>query len=869
MPPVAGVANGAMVLEDSLFDSMTFETLTKVLDPKVIGTHLLDELFYNTPLDFFITFSSITGVVGNSGQSNYIAANMFMTALAAQRKKRGVTGSTIAISSLMGIGYVERSEDLTGDYFKKVGYRNTSEQDLHQLFAEAILVGRSDCPESQEIVSGLEPLYADTQVKAQFRDDIRFNHFIMERLGIQTYGGKLSTIPVRVQLAEANTKAEACTIIKGEEQRTLELSVLRHFVRARNYRANVTTESFLVRLKRTLMISQDDSVSDKASLVEQGVDSLMAVEVRSWFLKELEVDIPVLKILGGSSITDLLAEAMERVPASVANLDALPDIEKPTAQTLKPAPQLPLVEVRVSSTEASSEHYSSPKDTPSRIATPLDTPMTEVKDFTLDVPINDMTMALLSGMDIKALAEKEESSLMSYGQARFWFLNDYLEDKRSFDMTVMFKLTGKMQTSRMESAVRTVVQRHEALRTRFFWSGEGDQRIAMQGVLPESPIQLVHKRLRSQADAKEEMRKMHDHVWDLGSWEAAKIHLLSVTDNIHYLLVGGHHISWDGYSFTVLFVDLESAYSGKPLPPLGPECQYPAFARWQREQYEIGAMNKAIDSWRAVIDPDMPPMPLFPFAKSQTRPVLDHFSQHEAKATLEPAVVSKLKQLARKHRATMFHLYLAALKGLTWRLLPEIDDHYLGVADANRIDKRYIGSLGFFLNLLPVPFARGHPRTKISDLIRDARDKVHATLERSIVPWNVILKELKVPRSNTCAPIFQLFVDYRQIVRDRSTWGGCKLSDEDWLNARNGYDLTLGITDNPTGESLLSLRLQANLYDEPSTHLLLRSYVNVLKTFANGVDMYANELPCWAPSDIETALQVGKGKTSQPFFLRV
>lgn len=216
MPPIAGVANGAMVLEDALFESMSFNTLTKVLEPKVIGTQLLDELFYHTPLDFFIAFSSITGVVGNSGQSNYIAANMFMTALAAQRKKRGVPGSAIAISSLMGIGYVERSEELTGDYFKKVGYRNISEQDLHQLFAEAILVGRPHCTENQEIVSGLQPLYADTQVKAQFREDIRFNHFIMERPGTQTYGGKLSSVPVRVQLAEAKSKAEASAIIKGK-----------------------------------------------------------------------------------------------------------------------------------------------------------------------------------------------------------------------------------------------------------------------------------------------------------------------------------------------------------------------------------------------------------------------------------------------------------------------------------------------------------------------------------------------------------------------------------------------------------------------------------------------------------------------------
>lgn len=610
------------------------------------------------------------------------------------------------------------------------------------------------------------------------------------------------------------------------------------------------------------MMSSDESVSEKASLVEQGVDSLMAVEVRSWFLKELEIDIPVLKILGGSSITDLLNEAMETVPTSVVNLGALPDSVKPTEKVMERAVESPPARSESESAETSSESNGSESQTSSGTGTLTQTPSTEVVPSPVSSQMGDKAQDHRESAEYLDLVKTETSSPMSYGQARFWFLNDYLEDKKSFDMTVMFKLTGKMDVGRLERAVQVLAQRHEALRTRFFWAGEGDQRVPMQGVLPKSSMRLVHKHLQSEADAREELRRMHDHEWDLSSWEAAKVHLLSVTDTIHYLLVGGHHISWDGYSFTVLFIDLEAAYSGRPLAPLGPESQYPAFAKWQRETYEMGGMKKEIESYHKIIpNPDIPPIPLFPFAKSPTRPVLDHFSQWEAKATLKPELVSKLKQIARKHRSTMFHVYLAALKGLVFRLLPDIDDCFIGIADANRIDKSFMGSLGFFLNLLPVPFARGKPDTTIGDLVRDARDKAYAALGRSIVPWNVILKELMIPRTNTHAPIFQLFVDYRQITQERSTWGGCKLSDEDWLNARNGYDLTLGITDNPTGESLLSLRLQAGLYSESSTDLLMRSYVHVLETFADGLDIEAASLPCWDPKDVERAIELGKGES--------
>lgn len=45
-----------------------------------------------------------------------------------------------------------------------------------------------------------------------------------------------------------------------------------------------------------------------------GIDSLIAVEIRTWFLKNLEVNMPVLKILGGASIGELLDHAMENLP---------------------------------------------------------------------------------------------------------------------------------------------------------------------------------------------------------------------------------------------------------------------------------------------------------------------------------------------------------------------------------------------------------------------------------------------------------------------------------------------------------------------------------------------------------------------------
>ena len=49
-------------------------------------------------------------------------------------------------------------------------------------------------------------------------------------------------------------------------------------------------------------------------LLELGIDSLVAVDIRAWFVTELRVDMPILKILGGSTIIDLVNDAVIRLP---------------------------------------------------------------------------------------------------------------------------------------------------------------------------------------------------------------------------------------------------------------------------------------------------------------------------------------------------------------------------------------------------------------------------------------------------------------------------------------------------------------------------------------------------------------------------
>lgn len=218
MPSIAGVINGAMVLQDDLFDNMTHAQFAKVTRPKVIGTELLDELFYNTPLDFFVVTSSISAVTGHSGQSNYSGANSYMTSLMYQRKERGVAGSAMVVPAVSGIGYAAQDGNFDFEYAKTIGFINISEQDFCILFAEAALSGHPESQHNAEVVSGINYVAADLQVKASHRRDIKFSHYIRDMghsLGVRSSN---ADVRVKIQLETVKTKSQAYSIIQGKFQ---------------------------------------------------------------------------------------------------------------------------------------------------------------------------------------------------------------------------------------------------------------------------------------------------------------------------------------------------------------------------------------------------------------------------------------------------------------------------------------------------------------------------------------------------------------------------------------------------------------------------------------------------------------------------
>ncbi|KAI1495559.1 hypothetical protein F5X99DRAFT_415001 [Biscogniauxia marginata] len=288
MPPIAGVANGAMVLIDGLFANKTHAEFDKTLRPKVDGTVFLDELFNKNDLDFFIVFSSLAYVSGNMGQTAYAAANAFMCSLVAGRRMRGLCGSAINMPGIVGLGYLNRDPRKL-DRLKNIGYVNISEWEFYQFFSEAIVAGNPDSGMNPEITAGLQRLDMERNPNPPiWVNTPRFNWLQMIKpSGDSASEGQVDSSSIRGKLSEMTDEGAIHQLLLDGLLSTLYL--------------------------RLNMNPDERGITADTAIVELGVDSLFAVDMRSWFTKELDLDMPVLKILGGATVNELVEDAIKRL----------------------------------------------------------------------------------------------------------------------------------------------------------------------------------------------------------------------------------------------------------------------------------------------------------------------------------------------------------------------------------------------------------------------------------------------------------------------------------------------------------------------------------------------------------------------------
>lgn len=815
MPEIAGVANGALIMRDGLFMESSAATMNEALGPKVAGSIYLDDLFYNVNLDFFILYSSLVYVTGNIGQTSYAAGNGFMVSLVHGRRARGLNASVMNLGGISGIGYITRTDHGILGKLDILGYGIMSELDYKYFFAESVIAGASDSGRDPEVSAGLRFVNKTEKNPPKWVVDPKFSHYVIDRTSREggDKGGN-NAMSTKAQLLEATTEKEAFNII---------------------------LTALMALLQKKLDLPPTESVHSDVAIVEMGVDSLVAVDLRSFFSNEFEHDIPIIKILGGATLADLVEDTVANMsPEICPNLaGGSGDAEaKPEAEAAPAAPAAVSSSTEAASSADERESATSVESAPA--------PAPAVKATKEVIATPEPTVAAIPK---KSFVREEK---MTYGCSRFWFLRQYLEDSTCFNVLVQTRLNGKIDTARLQEAVRKLGARHEALRTSFFISEKGEPRM---GVMSDSLLRLEVEKVDEISQAEKAYKDMMNYNFDIERGEVIRMRLLSLSETDHVFIFGVHHIAMDGFSFNLMIRDLDMMYQGKPVPAI--PAQFTDFAIQQRREVEAGRMRNDIAFWKKTFATIPDPLPLFPFTGVGNRMPLTKYEHEEVEISLDATMAQKIRNLCRQNRCTTFHFFLATFQIFLSKWL-EVDDLCIGIADANRSDIKTLSTIGFLLNLVPLRFGALNGKAPFSSVLAAAKQTAYNSLGHSKLPFDLLLEELNLPRSSSTSPLFQAFLDYRQLAVKTPPMLESSAEGEQNFGATS-YDVILDVTDYAMADIKIKWQTQKALYNSKHTQIMMDSYMHLLNHFANSATASIESASVYRPEDVQAAIEVGQG----------
>ncbi|KAI1138623.1 hypothetical protein F5Y05DRAFT_418859 [Hypoxylon sp. FL0543] len=294
-PPIRGAVIMAMNVQDSMFETMGFDAWWAALRPKYRVTLNMHRILPKN-LDFFITMSSAAGQIGSIAQSNYNAGNTYQDAVMHYRRAQGLTGTSIDLGWMGEIGFVSEQGKVP-EIVRAGAPQLTAKQ-----FLAVIEAAMADQVATQPVLG----LANGGLVKANGDDDPYW--FSDARFG-----------PLSVYDTQAQNAAGPQN--RGKSSAATDFASILGSAASIDDAKGVVCSALMAKLAKSLMMELEDLDSARP-INTYGVDSLVAVDIRAWALKELQSVVHVSEILRNVPMLELagtIASKSKFLPETLQN----------------------------------------------------------------------------------------------------------------------------------------------------------------------------------------------------------------------------------------------------------------------------------------------------------------------------------------------------------------------------------------------------------------------------------------------------------------------------------------------------------------------------------------------------------------------
>ncbi|MBG9799437.1 non-ribosomal peptide synthetase [Brevibacillus laterosporus] len=475
------------------------------------------------------------------------------------------------------------------------------------------------------------------------------------------------------------------------------------------------------------------------------------------------------------------------------------------------------------------------------------------KDFGVKVPLKEVfsrpTVKELAAyltqseeanyIEIEA-AEKKTYYPVTAAQKRMYIAQQWEADEAtsSYHMPFMMEITGPLQVDKLQQILKSLVERHEALRTSFHMIDE----VLMQKIHADvlwdldidiEPVVAVEQEIED---------KMFQFLrkFDLSEASLFRAKLLRVNANQHVLLLDMHHIISDGFSYQIFFEELTKLYQGEELPPL--KIQYKDYAVWQHSEEQRKRLQQQEEYWLRQFQSEIPVLEL---PTDYQRPVDKQFAGALFTYELSVDITEKLRKLAIREKTTLYTVLLTVYNVLLTKYTSQ-EDIIVGTPIAGRPHADLDRVFGMFVNTLAI---RTTPKVDYSFLeyLSEVKETVLGAYQNPDYPFEELVERTLVQRDISRNPLFDVMFSVEKLP-SAVQFDELRFCPRlfDWKKAKFDLDWTV-----VEGESLQVLvEYSTSLFDRLTVERMSKHFEHILEQII--------EHPKLSISDIELLTEAEK-----------
>ena len=436
---------------------------------------------------------------------------------------------------------------------------------------------------------------------------------------------------------------------------------------------------------------------------------------------------------------------------------------------------------------------------------------------------------------------------LSFAQERLWFV-DKLQGSVAYHMPEVLRIKGKLDIDILSKSVKTLVARHESLRTVIkehegigyqYILNSDDFEVTFISELPENIADFIEK---------ETIRP-----FDLSNDYMLRVTILKEDPNNHILVFVLHHISSDGWSIPIFVSELEAYYESlsKGEASLLAELpvQYADYSIWQRAYLSGEVLENKLSYWSDKLQGTK----ALELPTDYVRPAIHSTEGATYQFMIEAELNEKLNKLSKENGATLFMTLLSIYKILLYRYTGN-SDISVGTPIANREQVEIAGLIGFFINTLVL---RDEFESDISflSLLEQVKQTCLDAYTHQDIPFERIVDHLEVERDQSRTPLFQtLFALQNNTEVTGLNLGESRLEMVPQEYATSKFDLSLNAVETSSGIAV-SMTYATALFKEETIKRMAEHFKKLISSVLDDLDQPLETLGILSKSENELLLE--------------